>query len=110
MRSGRGCAILVALFALHCVRLRAQDAPHDTSAPALPRPGAIEIFANDRGQVWDVIYPPGMSTGMHRHAADFVVVELVDTDLKLTSADGKEQIRPIHRGQVSMLHEGLTHI
>jgi hypothetical protein len=79
-------------------------------APALPRPGAIEIFDNERGKVWDVIYPPGMSTGMHRHAADFVVVELVDTDLKLTSLDGTEQIRPIHRGQVSMLHEGLTHI
>jgi hypothetical protein len=110
MESGRGCAILVALFALHAVRLGAQVTPHDTIAPALPRPGAIEIFANERGQVWDVIYRPGMSTGMHRHAADFVVVEPVDTVLKLTSLDGQEQFRPIHRRQVSMLHEGLTHI
>jgi hypothetical protein len=98
------------MFALHAVRIGAQDAPHATIAPALPRPGAIEIFDNERGQVWDVIYPPGMSTGMHRHAADFVVVELVDTVLKLTSSEGQEQFRPIHRGQVSMLHEGLTHI
>jgi hypothetical protein len=110
MGSDRGCAILASLLALHAVRLGAQDASHDTVAPALPRPGAIEIFHNERGQVWDVIYPPGVSTGMHRHAADFVVVELVDTDLKVTSPDGKQQIRPIHRGQVAMLHEGLTHI
>ena len=78
--------------------------------PALPRPGATEILDNARGRVWDVIYPPGMSTGMHRHPSDFVGVELVDTLLKVTTPDGKERISPIRRGQIYMLPKGLTHI
>jgi hypothetical protein len=77
---------------------------------ALPRPGATQIFDNDRGRVWDVIYPPGMSTGMHRHPSDFIGVELVDTMLKVTTPDGAEHINPVRRGQIYMLPKGLTHI
>jgi len=78
--------------------------------PALPRPGATEILDNARGRVWDVIYPPGMPTGMHRHPTDFVGVELVDTMLKVTTPDGKASTNPIHRGTIYMLRQGLTHI
>jgi len=78
--------------------------------PALPRPGATEILDNARGRVWDVIYPPGMPTGMHRHPTDFVGVELVDTMLKVTTPDGKVSTNPIKRGSIYMLRQGLTHI
>src|ERR1041385_6265277 len=78
--------------------------------PALPRPGATQILDNERGRVWDVIYPPGMSTGMHRHPNDFVGVELVETMLKVTTPDGKEHVNPVHRGRIYMLPKGLTHI
>lgn len=78
--------------------------------PALPRPGATQIFDNNRGRVWDVIYPPGMSTGMHRHPSDFIGVELVDTMLKVTTPDGAEHVNPVRRGQIYMLPKGLTHI
>jgi hypothetical protein len=78
--------------------------------PALPRPGATQILDNDRGRVWDVIYPPGMPTGMHRHPSDFVGVELVDTMLKVTTPDGQVRVNPIRRGQIYMLPKGLTHI
>ena len=78
--------------------------------PALPRPGATEILDNERGRVWDVIYPPGMSTGMHRHPSDFVGVEFVDTLLKVTTPDGVEHINPVRRGQIYMLPKDLTHI
>jgi hypothetical protein len=77
---------------------------------ALPRPGATQILDNERGRVWDVIYPPGMSTGMHRHPSDFVGIELVDTMLKVTTPDGVERVNPIRRGQIYMLPKGLTHI
>jgi hypothetical protein len=78
--------------------------------PALPRPGATQILDNERGRVWDVIYPPGKPTGMHRHPSDFVGVELVDTMLKVTTPDGTEHVNPIKRGQIYMLPKGLTHI
>jgi hypothetical protein len=110
MGNGKGYALLAVLTGLSALQLKAQDAPRDAIVAALPRPGAIEILNNERGRVWDVIYPPGMSTGMHRHPSDFVGVELVDTELKLTSSDGKEQIRPIRRGQIYMQPQGLIHI
>jgi hypothetical protein len=109
MGNGKGYALLAVLTGLSALQLKAQDASRDAIVAALPRPGAIEILNNERGRVWDVIYPPGMSTGMHRHPSDFVGVELVDTELKLTSSDGKEQIRPIRRGQIYMQPQGLTH-
>ena len=77
---------------------------------ALPRPGATQILDNERGRVWDVIYPPGMSTGMHRHPSDFLGIELVETALKVTTPDGKEHINPVHRGDIYMLPKGLTHM
>src|SRR6185312_2829249 len=77
---------------------------------ALPRPGATQILDNERGRVWDVIYPPGMSTGMHRHPSDFLGIELIETMLKVTTPDGKEHINHIHRGEIYMLPKGLTHI
>ena len=110
MRTSKIYAI-AALLAVISAPLAAQEmvGPYKL-VPALPRPGATEIFDNDRGRVWDVIYPPGMSTGMHRHASDFLGIELIDTMLKVTTPDGKEHISPIHRGTIYMLPKGLTHI
>ena len=104
------CVVLTALAAIAALPLQAQNAPPYKLVPALPRPGATRIMDNDRGTVWDVIYPPGMPTGMHRHPVDFVGVELVETLLKVTTPDGKVRINPIHRGEIYMLPQGLTHI
>ena len=109
MRSGY--FLLAALLASAGAGLHAQEMVGKYKlVSALPRPGATEILDNDRGRVWDVIYPPGMSTGMHRHPSDFVGVELVDTQLKVTTPDGVERVNPIRRGQIYMLPKGLTHI
>lgn len=110
MGSGKIYAIVAGLIVLGVSPLRARDLAHVKIVPALPRPGATKIFDNARGTVWDVIYPPGIPTGMHRHAMDFVGVELVSTLLKVTTLDGKAHIVHIHRGQIYMLHKGLTHI
>ena len=78
--------VLAALLASAGAGLQAQEMVGKYKlVPALPRPGATQILDNDRGRVWDVIYPPGMSTGMHRHPSDFVGVELVETMLKVTT-------------------------
>jgi hypothetical protein len=111
MAARHGYLVLAALLASAGVGLHAQEmAGKYRLVPALPRPGATEIFDNDRGRVWDVIYPPGMSTGMHRHPSDFVGVELVDTMLKVTTPNGAEHVNPVRRGQIYMLPKGLTHI
>ncbi|MBN9553224.1 MAG: hypothetical protein J0H61_00890, partial [Alphaproteobacteria bacterium] len=102
--------LILAAGLLAALPARAEMVGKYTLVSALPRPGATQILDNNRGRVWDVIYPPGMATGMHRHATDFVGVELVETMLKVTTPDGKERVSPIHRGQIYMLPKGLTHI
>lgn len=103
-------AVLAALAAFGASPASAEMVGKYTLVSALPRPGATKILDNNRGTVWDVIYPPGMPTGMHRHPVDFVGVELVETLLKVTTPDGQERINPIHRGEIYMLPKGLTHI
>ena len=102
---------IAALMAVISAPLAAQEmvGPYKLVS-ALPRPGATQILDNERGRVWDVIYPPGMSTGMHRHPSDFLGIELIETMLKVTTPDGKEHINPVHRGDIYMLPKGLTHI
>lgn len=110
MRKSKVYAI-AALMAAISAPLAAQEmvGPYKLVS-ALPRPGATQILDNERGRVWDVIYPPGMSTGMHRHPSDFLGIELVETLLKVTTPDGKEHVNPVHRGNIYMLPKGLTHI
>ena len=110
MAKGLFFAVLAAAAALGASSAMAEMAGKYPLVSALPRPGATKILDNNRGTAWDVIYPPGMSTGMHRHPVDFVGVELVETMLKVTTPDGKERVSPIHRGQIYMLPKGLTHI
>jgi hypothetical protein len=102
-------AIALATFAIAPATAQEMVGPYKLVS-ALPRPGATQILDNERGRVWDVIYPPGMSTGMHRHSSDFLGIELVETMLKVTTPDGKENISPVHRGNIYMLPKGLTHI
>ena len=102
--------VLAAVAALAASSAQAEMVGKYTLVSALPRPGATKILDNDRGTVWDVIYPPGMSTGMHRHPSDFLGIELVETMLKVTTPDGVEHINRIPRGNIYMLPKGLTHI
>ncbi len=91
---------------------KAAVAPHAKAlrlVPALPRPGAALILENDRGKAWDVLYPPGLPTGMHRHPSDFVGVELAEAYLKVTTPDGNSRANAIKRGTMYMLPKGLTH-
>jgi uncharacterized protein YjlB len=110
MRSRKIYAVLAVTTALAASSAQAEMVGKYTIVSALPRPGATQILDNERGRVWDVIYPPGMSTGMHRHPSDFLGVELIETMLKITTPDGVEHISPIHRGNFYMLPKGLTHI
>src|SRR5471032_2751704 len=81
-----------ALAARSARPLHKAPAVHDKAlhlVPALPRPGAALILENSRGRAWDVLYPPGLPTSMHRHPSDFVGVELTTSFLKVTQTDGK---------------------
>ena len=77
--------------------------------PALPRAGAIELLDNARGTAWDVIYPPGIPTPLHRHDRDFVGVELVAATVQITDASGVHMVE-LPRGAMYMRRRGTIHV
>jgi quercetin dioxygenase-like cupin family protein len=50
--------------------------------------GTKLLFENDRVRVWDLRLEPGQSTGLHRHAKDYLYVVIGDGELQTVFADG----------------------
>jgi hypothetical protein len=101
-------AMVLAGFAL------SQAAPARSAAadypPAFPRAGASQLLDNAWGAVWDVIYPPGQPTPMHRRQFDFVGVELADSSVTTTTPEGVRKDFPTKHGESYFLPRGTTHI
>ena len=49
------------------------------------------LFENDRVRVWDLRLEPGESTGLHRHATDYLYVVIGGGTLQGVDADGNEK-------------------
>jgi quercetin dioxygenase-like cupin family protein len=63
--------------------------------------GTRLLFENDRVRVWDLQLAPGESTGLHRHANDFLYVVIGDGALQTAFADGsREAPREMRDGDV----------
>lgn len=82
-----------------------QDLPH-----AFPREGATEIVDNARLTAWDVTWPKNKSSGMHRHAYDYVGIELNDSVTKITGPDGQVHNATLKRATAYFLPKGTTHM
>jgi hypothetical protein len=82
-----------------------QDLPH-----AFPRENARQVVDNERVTVWDVTWPRGKPTALHRHKYDLIGVDLVDATVKVTSPDGQSRTSSIKVGGVAWLDKGATHI
>lgn len=51
--------------------------------------GTRLLFENERVRVWDLRLAPGQSTGMHRHATDYLYVVIGDGVLTGIDREGK---------------------
>jgi quercetin dioxygenase-like cupin family protein len=78
-----------------------QDLPN-----AFPRAGAKQLIDNERVTVWDVTVEKGKPTPMHRHPLDYVVVDLADASVKVTSQSGSASVKSVKKGQVSFNLKG----
>lgn len=83
----------------------AQDLP-----PPFPRQGATKLFENERVVVWDVTWPAGVSTGMHRHPYDMTGVYVAPGDRVITAVDGAKRPVKTAAGGIIWQLRGLTHI
>lgn len=95
---------------LLAVALLAMDLAAQALPPPFPRPGATQLFDNDRVTVWDVVWPKGQPTARHRHPYALAGVFLESGDRVITDADGARRKVTNAAGGVTFQLKGLTHI
>ncbi len=64
---------------------------------------------NDRTRVTEWRFAPGAATGWHRHEYDYVVVPLVDGNLKIVSDGDVETIVELKSGVPYFREVGVEH-
>lgn len=96
---------LLAAALLWAASLAAQSYP-----PPFPRPGAIKMLDNDRVQVWNVSWPKGQQTPLHRHPYDMTGLYYAPGDRMITAADGSKRPVSTAAGGIIWQFKGLTHI
>jgi quercetin dioxygenase-like cupin family protein len=98
--------LLVTLLLMCVVALSAQ-AP---LPPPFPRTNATKLLDTDRIAVWDIVWPKGQPTPMHRHVYDQVGTYYVRGGRKITTPDGATRAIITEVGSLSTTRKGTTHI
>jgi hypothetical protein len=78
--------------------------------PPFPRTNATKLFENDRINVWDVIWPKGQPTVLHRHIYDQVGTYYQRGGRVITTPDGEKRSNLTEVGSLSTTPKGTTHI
>jgi hypothetical protein len=90
----------------HEVVVELKDSPSNTVPnttglpPGFPRPGARNVFENDKVRVWNYTWLPGKPTPMHFHNTEVVVVYLGNGDIAATTPDGKKTVTHHNPGDI----------
>jgi quercetin dioxygenase-like cupin family protein len=104
--------VLAAVLAFGTVEIIAQQnaRPSANLPPPFPRAGAKQLLDNDRVTVWDVVWPKGQPTPLHRHPYALAGVYLEPGTRVITDADGAKRNVSNEAGGVTFQLKGLTHI
>ena len=78
--------------------------------PPFPRTGAIRLLDNDKVAVWDVTWPKGHPTLLHRHPYDMTGVYLAPGNRLITEVNGTKRPVSTKAGGIVWQFKGLTHI
>jgi quercetin dioxygenase-like cupin family protein len=78
--------------------------------PPFPRPGAVKMLENPRVQVWNVAWPKGQQTALHRHPYDMTGTYYAPGDRLITAVDGSKRPVSTKAGGIIWQRTGLTHI
>jgi quercetin dioxygenase-like cupin family protein len=91
---------------VHEVVVELKDTPSNTVPnttglpPGFPRPGAKQVFENDKVRVWNYTWLPGKPTPMHFHNTEVLVVYLGNGDIAATTPDGKRTVTHHNPGDI----------
>jgi len=94
-----------ALVSLFAVAGQTQTLP-----PPFPRTNAVKLLDNDRAQVWNVAWPKGQATALHRHIYDVTGVYTAPGDREITALDGSKRQVSTAAGGIVWQFKGLTHV
>ena len=98
--------VLTALLLMRVVVVSAQvDLP-----PPFPRTNATKLLDTDRITVWDIVWPKGQPTAMHRHVYDQVGTYYAGGGRLITAPDGAPRAVITEVGSLSTTRKGTTHI
>jgi hypothetical protein len=78
--------------------------------PPFPRANATKLLDTDRITVWDIIWPKGQPTAMHRHVYDQVGTYYASGGRLITTPDGTARAIVTEVGSLSTTRKGTTHI
>ena len=81
-----------------------------TYPPPYPRSGTKALIDNGRAQVWDVSWPKGQPSGLHRHLYDMTGLYYWPGDRIITAVDGSTRNISTKAGQIQWQLKGITHI
>jgi hypothetical protein len=81
-----------------------------TLPPPYPRSGVTKILDNDRVQVWNIAWPKGEPTALHRHLYDLVGPYYERGDRVITSPEGVKRSVSTPAFDIAFQRAGLTHI
>jgi hypothetical protein len=98
-------AVFACLMLVVTATSMAQELP-----PPFPRTNATKLFENDRINVWDIVWPRGQPTALHRHIYDQVGTYYQRGGRVITTADGEKRSNVTEVGSLSTTRKGTTHV
>ncbi len=75
-----------------------------------PGKAAVQLLDNARVTMWDVTWPKGKPSPLHRHRYDLVGVYLVGSPIRVTLPDGTARESTVEPGFILYQREAVTHI
>jgi hypothetical protein len=78
--------------------------------PPFPRTNATKLLETDRITVWNIVWPKGQPTAMHRHVYDQVGTYYASGGRLITTPDGAARASITAVGSLSTTRKGTTHI
>ena len=78
--------------------------------PPFPRPNATKLLETPKAVVWDIVWPKGQPTAMHRHPHDQVGTYYARGGRVITQVDGTKRENMTEIGSLSTTRKGTTHI
>ena len=103
--------LLAVLAFSHAAAASGRAAPPPQSyPPAFPRQNATKLLETDRIVVWDIVWPKGQPSPLHRHVFDQVGTYYQAGGRAITPLDGPRRETTTPVGNISTTRKGTTHV